>query len=133
MTVFQRTPDGQWAAYSADSPLPRKLKILLKAINGGATDEVYAQSLSAFGDVPALLQSLERAGLIEDTRRRRQATSNSPAAIASKIRALETPVSIWEQTVVCSGPAPAPEFLATSPAPAAAAQPTPTQAPPAPR
>jgi hypothetical protein len=70
MTVYARTPDGQWAAYNAQSPLPRKLRILLKTINGRVTEDEYAKSQSAFGDVRELLRSLAQSGLIVDTARR---------------------------------------------------------------
>jgi hypothetical protein len=68
--VYERTPDGQWAAYNAESPLPRKLRILLKTINGRVTEDEYAKSLSAFGDVRELLRSLAQSGLIVDAARR---------------------------------------------------------------
>jgi hypothetical protein len=66
LTIYQRTPDGQWAAYSPESPLPRRLKIFLKAIDGKMTEEVYAKNLVAFGDVREVLKSLQESGLIED-------------------------------------------------------------------
>ena len=67
MTVYARTPDGQRAAYNAESPLPRKLRTLLKVINGRITEDEYAKMLSSFGDVRELLRSLERSGLIVNT------------------------------------------------------------------
>jgi hypothetical protein len=66
MKVYKRTSEGQWAAYDEHSPLPRKLKILLKAINGKVPEDVYVKNLGSFGDVRALLMSLEQAGLIAD-------------------------------------------------------------------
>jgi hypothetical protein len=66
LTIYQRTPDGQWAAYSPESALPRRLKIFLKAIDGKMTEEVYAKNLVAFGDVREVLRSLQESGLIED-------------------------------------------------------------------
>ncbi len=88
MTVYQRTPEGKWAAYSAESPLPRKLKILLKAINGTVTEDVYATNLSAFGDVRELLRSLVHAGLIEEANQRSSHGVPNPAAIIVKLEQL---------------------------------------------
>jgi hypothetical protein len=64
MTVYMRTEEGQLAAYSPDSVLPRKLRSLLKVIDGKTTLDVYAKSLHAFGDVHGVLKSLDMAGLI---------------------------------------------------------------------
>lgn len=64
MTVYVRTDEGQLAAYSTDSALPRKLRSLLKVIDGKTALEVYINSLRAFGDVQGVLKSLDMAGLI---------------------------------------------------------------------
>jgi hypothetical protein len=64
MTVYIRTEEGQMAAYSPDSALPRKLKSLLKVIDGKTPVDVYLNSLRAFGDVEGVLRSLDMAGLI---------------------------------------------------------------------
>ncbi len=64
MTVYVRTEEGQLAAYSADSALPRKLRSLLKVIDGNTPLDVYINSLRAFGDVQGVLKSLDMAGLI---------------------------------------------------------------------
>jgi hypothetical protein len=64
MTVYMRTEEGQLAAYSADSVLPRKLRSLLKVIDGKTSLDVYGQTLHAFGDVKGVLRSLDLAGLI---------------------------------------------------------------------
>jgi hypothetical protein len=64
MTVYVRTEEGQLAAYSANSALPRKLRSLLKVIDGNTPLEVYINSLRAFGDVQGVLKSLDMAGLI---------------------------------------------------------------------
>jgi hypothetical protein len=103
MTVYQRTPDGHWAAYDTESPLPRKLKVLLKAINGSAGHDVYVRSLNAFGDVLALLQSLARAGLIEDVRQPASPASASPAAVIAKIEPLSKASQAWDDTVILPG------------------------------
>jgi hypothetical protein len=66
MPIYERTEQGQYAAYDASSPLPRKLRSLLKVIDGKTATEVYITSLESFGDVPKLLSSLQMAGLIQD-------------------------------------------------------------------
>lgn len=65
MAVFARTEEGQDAAYSPQSALPRKLKSILKVIDGRTTMATFEQNLSSFGDVQAILQSLQMAGLIK--------------------------------------------------------------------
>jgi hypothetical protein len=62
---YARTAEGQSAAYDATSAMPRKLRSLLKVIDGKTSNEVFANSLRAFGDVQGLLSSLQKAGLIE--------------------------------------------------------------------
>ncbi len=64
MTVYKRTEEGQLAAYSPDSVLPRKLRSLLKVIDGKTSLDVYGETLHAFGDVKGVLRSLDLAGLI---------------------------------------------------------------------
>ena len=65
MTLYARTPEGQLAAYSAESALPRKLKSLLKLVDGKIELEMLVQGLQAFGDVRGVLQSLHAAGLLK--------------------------------------------------------------------
>lgn len=65
MTLFVRTPEGQVAAYSPESALPRKLKSLLKLVDGKTELEKLVQGLQAFGDVRGVLQSLHAAGLLK--------------------------------------------------------------------
>ena len=65
MSVFVRTEEGQEAAYSPQSALPRKLKSILKVIDGRTTIDAFETNLSSFGDVRAILQSLDMAGLIK--------------------------------------------------------------------
>ncbi len=64
-SFYVRTAEGQAAAYDATSAMPRKLKSLLKVIDGKTSLSVFAGSLKAFGDVQGLLNSLQTAGLIE--------------------------------------------------------------------
>ncbi len=77
---YERTDQGQAAAYDASSILPRKLKSLLKVIDGKTSQAVFANSLKAFGDVQGLLASLQSAGLIE---LREQAAQQPSQALAS--------------------------------------------------
>lgn len=65
MTLYVRTPEGQVAAYSPESALPRKLKSLLKLVDGKTELEMLVQGLQAFGDVRGVLQSLHAAGLLK--------------------------------------------------------------------
>ena len=65
MTLYARTSEGQVAAYSAGSALPRKLKSLLKLVDGKTDLEVLVNNLQAFGDVRGVLQSLHAAGLLK--------------------------------------------------------------------
>jgi hypothetical protein len=88
MPIYQRTSEGQWAAYNTDSPLPRKLKILLKSIDGRVSDDVYAVNLKSFGNVQQILRSLLDAGLIEDIRggqRKSSTTKTSEAEPKSRV------------------------------------------------
>lgn len=65
MTVYARTERGQQAAYDTQSELPRKLKSILRVIDGKTTDDIYLEKLHAFGDVRGMLHSLNMAGLIQ--------------------------------------------------------------------
>lgn len=64
MIVYTRTDEGQDAAYSAQSALPRKLKSILRVIDGTVPVATYEQKLHSFGDVRRIFQSLHMAGLI---------------------------------------------------------------------
>lgn len=64
MTLYGRTPEGQVAAYSPESALPRKLKSLLKLVDGKTELGMLVQCLQTFGDVRGVLQSLHAAGLL---------------------------------------------------------------------
>lgn len=75
MAVFVRTEEGQEAAYSPQSALPRKLKSILKVIDGRTTVDAFEKNLSSFGDVRAILQSLDMAGLIKQVEGGSAATS----------------------------------------------------------
>lgn len=103
MKVYKRTSEGQWAAFDEHSPLPRKLKILLKAINGKVPEDVYVKNLGSFGDVRALLMSLEQAGLIADKGRR-----------SAKAASLDEPIPAPAESVV-NAAAPAASTLADEP------------------
>lgn len=64
MTIYTRTALGNEVALNRESPLPRKLRTLLIAIDGITRLSTYTNTLSSFGDVEALLESLLQAGLI---------------------------------------------------------------------
>ena len=65
MKIYVRTEEGQEAAYSPQSALPRKLKSILKVIDGKTRNDVFRKNLHSFGDVDGLLRSLELAGLLK--------------------------------------------------------------------
>ena len=65
MTVYARTERGHHVAYDPQSELPRKLKSILRVIDGKTTLNVYLEKLHAFGDVRGMLHSLHMTGLIE--------------------------------------------------------------------
>ena len=65
MTIYMRTDEGQEAAYSTQSALPRKLKSILKVVDGKTRNEVFRKNLHSFGDVDGVLRSLEMAGLLK--------------------------------------------------------------------
>jgi hypothetical protein len=94
MTIYTRTEEGQLAAYSPGSVLPRKLRSLLKVIDGKTPVDVYNNSLKAFGDVEGVLTSLEMAGLI------RSVAGMSPpvANVVSFDTAPAMPTMVWGET-----------------------------------
>lgn len=111
MTTYVRTEEGQQAAYSPQSAMPRKLRSLLKVIDGKTTAEVYVRSLRAFGDVMGVLKSLEMAGLITPSVQPLQVdtpAANAPAAAetnrslpgspARQARPNQNAASQWPQT-----------------------------------
>jgi hypothetical protein len=102
MKVYKRTSEGQWAAFDEHSPLPRKLKILLKAVNGKVAEDVYVKSLGSFGDVLGLLLSLEQAGLIAD--KRRDGDKSGSGARAKAAPAAMDITTDTERTVVVPQP-----------------------------
>jgi hypothetical protein len=94
MTTYVRTEEGQLAAYSPGSVLPRKLRSLLKVIDGKTQASVYSESLKAFGDVQGVLISLEMAGLI----RQLSQTTNLEAALAGVANAPAPSTMVWGDT-----------------------------------
>jgi len=64
MTIFVRTNQGQESAYKTESVLPRKLRSILKLIDGKTTLRMFEQNLKSFGDVRSIFYSLAEAGLI---------------------------------------------------------------------
>lgn len=65
MTIYVRTEEGDAKAYSAQSGLPFKQRAILKVVDGRTSVAVFEESLRAFGDVRALLESLLASGLIK--------------------------------------------------------------------
>ena len=83
MKIYVRTEEGQEAAYSPQSALPRKLKAFLKVVDGKTRTQVYKTNLYSFGDVEGLLQSLEIAGLLKTTPQDTQQTRGSSNEVSS--------------------------------------------------
>ena len=80
MTVYIKTSAGMEAIKNPQSGLPRRLRTLLICVDGKSSLQAYVRSLTSFGDVAALLESLREVGLIEvlgqtdaDSSARRQA------------------------------------------------------------
>jgi hypothetical protein len=94
MTIYTRTEEGQLAAYSPGSVLPRKLRSLLKVIDGKTPVSVYNDSLKAFGDVEGVLMSLQMAGLIRIVAQ----TSPYTAAVVSSDTAPAFSTMVWRNT-----------------------------------
>ncbi len=99
MTVYVRTEEGQLAAYSPDSALPRKMRSLLKVIDGKTTVDVYTSSLKAFGDVRGVLKSLDMAGLIRPMSQLPPGAARAAAAEAAQSTAQSSGANtIWGTT-----------------------------------
>jgi hypothetical protein len=91
MLIYRRTMTGAATARDPDSLLPRKLRTLLIAIDGKTALSTYVSSLSSFGDVEGLLDSLKAAGLIEAI-----GASNDP--INSPKQSFFHPTDLFEST-----------------------------------
>lgn len=63
-TIYARTERGQQIAFDPQSDIPRKLRSILKVIDGKTALAVYEAKLNAFGDVRGMLRSLHLAGMI---------------------------------------------------------------------
>ncbi len=86
MLLYKRTAAGNAAALDPKSPLPRKLRTLLISIDGKTVQSTYVRTLSAFGDVSALLESLAQQGYIETTNTASAAQSapSGPATVPDR-------------------------------------------------
>ncbi len=60
-----RTARGDALVRTDPRQLPRRLRVLLLAIDGGQTVHLYVQTLKGFGDVAELLVELTALGLVE--------------------------------------------------------------------
>jgi hypothetical protein len=98
MAIFVRTEEGQEAAYSPQSALPRKLKSILKVIDGRTPISVFETNLGSFGDVKAILQSLDIAGLIK------QIDPGAPFAQISADQSAEKPATQSAPSVAVAAP-----------------------------
>lgn len=77
MILYKRTLAGSKHVLDPFSSLPRKLRTLLIAIDGKTSRDAYVHNLSSFGDVPALLDSLELQGYIASVRTGHTSPSSS--------------------------------------------------------
>jgi hypothetical protein len=65
--IYARTGIGTMVARDPASELPRSLRTLLLAVDGRTKVVSYRTMLTHLGDIPTLLQALERAGYIAAT------------------------------------------------------------------
>lgn len=65
MPIFVRTDQGLQAAYATASALPRKLRSILKLIDGKTELSIFEQNLQSFGDVKSIFYTLAGAGFIK--------------------------------------------------------------------
>jgi hypothetical protein len=110
MTIYTRTEEGQLAAYSPSSVLPRKLRSLLKVIDGKTPVSVYNDSLKAFGDVEGVLTSLQMAGLI-------RAVTQMPSYVPDMVSPVTAPVAAnvgWGNSESYQAPGPASQIFGHS-------------------
>lgn len=133
MPVYVRTAAGNEAALNPNSPLPRKLRTLLISIDGRTRLGTYVNSLSSFGDVEALIESLLQAGLIQAVASPKVPGSNdadpSPGSVfgaqsASSWRNTDVGNTPWSKSGAAASQAPVDDLLSwskfqSSPAPAA--------------
>ena len=62
--LVARTERGDALVRTDPRQLPRRLRVLLLAVDGGQTVQLYVQTLKGFGDVAALLVELIALGLV---------------------------------------------------------------------
>jgi hypothetical protein len=103
MPVYIRTAAGNEAALDQKSTLPRKLRTLLISIDGRTRLNVYVNSLSSFGDVEALIQSLLQAGLIQ-TQASLQRVSGTSTNSPDSNDFDRSPAASWKATDGASTP-----------------------------
>lgn len=101
MNLYKRTQSGNAAALDPKSPLPRKLRTLLISVDGRTRENIYVSTLSSFGDVSALLDSLLQQGLIELVRQDDDPNSTRP----SRLEWQATDVSVTERLNSATQPA----------------------------
>lgn len=122
MTIYARTEEGQRAAYSPDSALPRKLRSFLVLVDGKTASEDFQDKLSSFGDVDGLLRSFSLAGLIHPVVQVpvAAAAANGHSNGAASPAAAPDILSAWEPL----GPPTVPFFMHTDAAPRSSNSPT---------
>lgn len=115
MPIYRRTPAGNEAALNTQGALPRKLRSLLMVVNGKTPLSVYLETLSSFGDVAALMRTLETQGLVERVMGADSVANgrNVPAAPRSA-SGFSSPAAAWKPAAW--KPAAGPSASAASPA-----------------
>lgn len=63
--LVARTPSGDAVVQRNPRELPRRLRVLLLAIDGSHTVQLYVQTLKGFGDIAELLVELMAFGLVQ--------------------------------------------------------------------
>ncbi len=74
-----RTPRGDAVMQRNPRELPRRLRVLLLAIDGSHTVQLYVQTLKGFGDIADLLIELMAFGLVQ-LRSAKEVANNTPPA-----------------------------------------------------
>lgn len=108
MKLYKRTDAGNAAALDPKSPLPRKLRTLLISVDGRTRENIYISTLSSFGDVAALLDSLLQQGYIQIV----QTDDEGPATRPGRSEGADTDVPATDR--IASPASAAPDMLASA-------------------
>lgn len=105
MTLYARTALGTATMLTHRADLPRRMRTLLIAIDGRTDSASFVRTLSSFGDVLSLLESLRLAGYIEERmanglpyRTNREVSKSSPETCLPKSGTSEVSSSVGHHT-----------------------------------